>query len=249
MTTWVKQSLLAALLASVGAAAPLCVQGTYTSYRALGAGGCSIGAETFSAFSTLAFSNSLGVPTLSADQILISPSVSGDTDSLAFTYQTAASGAPVTVSLNQMGQAFAFSFSYLATAAPSSVLSSVQMASTFSNTNPGSVSASKNIELETGGPIFTSAMTDGGVSHPLATYNGPVTPVSGSGTFIVNDAISLQAQAGAVSDSGFTNTFNLGVSSITATPEPAASLLIGSGLLLFGALMRRIANRRAERRS
>jgi hypothetical protein len=243
MTFWLKVSLVVGIVAAVGAASPACVTGTYTSYQALGAGGCTLGDETFDNFSLLSFSNSLGVSSLSTDQILVTPSLNGLEDSLAYSYQTGAGGTPITITVNQPGQTFAFNFLYQAQIAGPNTLGSLQMTSDFSNTSPGSASASKNAQLAGGGPIFTSSVTDGGASNPAATYSGPITAVTGGGgLFNVGDAISLQAQAGSASSTGFTNNF-FETTPTSDAPEAATVFLLGGGLLIIGFIHRRTASR------
>jgi hypothetical protein len=243
MSTYLKAFAMLVLITAVAAAAPMCTTDTYTAYEGLGSGGCTIGDETFSNFSSLSFSNSLGVSTLSSDQILVTPTAVGNEASLAFTYGTAAS--PITIILVDSSQVFAFDFTYEAVAASGLVLSGIQQTATFSNTTPGSTSFTKNAQAMGGGPIFTSAVTDGGTSHVAATYDGPITAVSGANSdFLVKDAISLQAQSGSVSNSGFANNFFTSPGNTTTTPEPPVSLLIGSGLVLLGGLTRKYAERR-----
>jgi hypothetical protein len=240
MATSIKLCILAVLVVTAGMAAPMCTTGTYDTYFALGAGGCSLGGETFSGFNINppVFTNSLGVPTLSMTQILITPTAVGNDETLAFSYETT-TGAPLVVSLTDGAQVFAFGFSYVATPMVGTQLSSMQMTSTFSNTVPGSVSATKNAQANSGGTIFTSAVSDGGVNNVSNLYLGPVTAVGATGAFSIRDTISLQAQTGAVSDTGFSNRF------VTAAiPEPPASILIGGGLLLISSLVRRVSSRK-----
>jgi hypothetical protein len=241
MATSIKLCLLAVLGVTAGMASSLCTAGTYDTYVALGSGGCSLGGETFSNFSLApSFTNSLGVPTLANDQILITPTTVGNTEALAFSYETM-TGAPLIISLTDSNQVFAFSFGYVATPGPTTSLSSIQMTSTFSNTTPGSVSATKNGQALTGGTLFTSAVADNGMNNVSNTYLGPVTAVTnGTTAYDIRDAISLQAQTGSVTDSGFANDFVTSVVT-TTTPEPPASLLIGGGLLLISSLVRRVS--------
>jgi hypothetical protein len=243
MATSIKLYMLAVLGVTAGMAAPMCTTGTYDTYVALGAGGCSLGGETFSNFSSSpSFTNSLGVPTLANTQILITPTVTGNDETLAVSYETL-TGAPLVISLIDGDQVFAFSFAYVATPGPATTLSSIQMTSTFSNISPGAVSATKNAQAESGGTLFTSAATDGGVSNLNNTYLGPVTAVTGGTTaFNVKDAISLEAEFGAVSDTGFANRF---VTSpvMAGVPEPPALLLIGGGLLVISSVARRVTSR------
>jgi hypothetical protein len=255
MTTSIKLFMLAVLGVTAGMAAPLCVTGTYDTYVALDSFGCIEGTLLLFHFSlTPSFTNSMGVPTLANSQILITPTVSGSTESLAFSYETT-TGAPMVISLNDNDQVFAFSFSYNAISVQGpgihpAPLSSIQMTSTFSNTEPGSVSATK---IATAGegvinfPTFASAVTSNGVSNVNNTYLGPVTAVNPSGSaddFSIQDAISLQAQTGSVSDTGFANIFVTRLSADLNAPEPPASILIGGGLLLIGSLVRRVSSRK-----
>jgi hypothetical protein len=241
MTISTKFIMLTVIGVMAGKGAPLCTTQTYTVYLALGSAGCSLGNETFSNFGNPSFTTSLGVPTLSNSQILVTPTLSGNSEMLAFSYETT-TGAPLLISLSDNSQAFAFSFSYLALATTS--LSSIQMESTFSNTTPGSVSATKNAQAVAGGTIFTSAVTDGGISNMANTYLGPVTPITGgTAPFNVQDAISLQAQSGSVMDGGFANAFVTSSGVTTTAPEPSESILIGSGILLISLFMRKLTGR------
>ena len=206
-----------------------CVTGTYASYQAL-SGGCTIGDAMFSNFSSLSFVNSPGVGTLTASEIEVIPSGSATDALLSFVYLDA-NAAPSPVTLNQNGQIFSFGLSFDLLVSPST-LTGIQMSSTFSNTSPGSASASKTAQLLSGGPAITSTVNDGGISNALGTYAGAVMPVSGVGTFLITDTTSLQAQTGSVTQSGFTNSFLLTPAS-TATPEIGSLAMIGSGLVFL----------------
>ena len=94
--------------------------------------------------------------------------------------------------------------------------------------------------------MFTSAVSDGGASNVNNTYNGPiVSTLNSTAAFNVQDSISLQAQTGNVTDSGFTNNFVSTAVTTSGVPEPAANILIGVGLLAIAGLTRR-ASRRKE---
>jgi hypothetical protein len=236
MATSLKLCILAVLGVTAGMAAPMCTAETYNNYAASGFS-CSLGAETFSNFSALSFENSIGVPVLSSTQVLVTPTTVGNSDSLAFSYETT-TGAPLTISLTDGDQVFGMVLSYQTIASTS--LLSIQMASSFGNTTPGSVSALKQAANVTS--IFASGVTDNGVSNVSATYLGPVTPVTGgTGLFNVQDTISLQAQSGSVTDSGFANTFV----TMSRVPEPPANILIGGGLLLISSLVRRVSRNKS----
>ena len=220
-------------------AAPACVSGTYASYQAL-AGGCSIGDATFSNFSGLTFLNSPGVPALTASEIEVIPSSTATSDLLTFVYLNAA-GAPTPVTVNTNGQVFSFGMSYQIVVTPSA-LTGIQMSSTYGNTMPGSISASKTIQPVGGGPMVTSTVTDAGTNHVMATYNGLVVPVSGVGAFLVTDTTSLQAQTGVVTEAGFANTFNIGP--FAPTPEIASQAMIGGGLVFLSLLANSMRKRK-----
>jgi len=235
MATSLKLCILAVLGVTAGMAAPMCTAETYNNYAASGFS-CSLGAETFSNFSALGFTNSIGVPVLSSTQLLVTPTTVGNSDTLAFSYETT-TGAPLIISLTDGDQVFGMVLSYQTIASTS--LSSIQMASSFGNTAPGSVSALK--QAESTSAIFASGVTDNGVSNVSGTYLGPVTAVTGGTVpFNVQDTLSFQAQSGSVTDSGFANTFV----TMSRVPEPPANILIGGGLLLISSLVRRVSRNR-----
>jgi hypothetical protein len=210
-------------------AAPACVTGTYASYQAL-SGGCMIGNALFTNFSSLSFVNSPGVGTLTPSEIDVIPSGIPTDDMLTFEYLNAA-GTPTPVIVNQNGQIFSFGMSFDIVVNPGS-LTGIEMSSTFGNTAPGSASASKSAQPLGGGPAITSTVNDGGISNAMGTYSGAVMPITGSGTFLITDTTSLQAQTGAVTQSGFANSFLLAPGT-TATPEIGSLAMIGSGLVFL----------------
>lgn len=227
--------LLAALARGTPAACP--VGATYAVYQALGATGCSLGNEVFSNFTGLSFSNSLGVPAIPTTDIIITPSVAGNVDSLLFSY----AGLPVTTNQTATvlgvgaSQLLAYNFMYLVTPNPNP-LADIQMKSTISNTNAAGVSAVK--DASNGGPLQQSSASDGGAAHiALTLVTGPVTPLSGSAAFSILDAISLQGQNGVAQQQDFTNLFTEGAA--PGVPEPGPALLIGSGLVCFGLARKR----------
>jgi hypothetical protein len=211
------------------AAPTACLPGTYASYQAL-SGGCTIGNALFSNFSNLSFVNSPGVGTLTPGEIEVIPSGNSTDDMLTFVYMNA-NATPTPVTVNQNGQVFSLGLSYDIVVTPGS-LTGIEMSSTFGNTAPGSASASKSAQPVGGGPAITSTVNDGGISNLLGTYNGAVIPVTGSGTFLITDTTSLQAQTGSVTQSGFANSF-LVSSGTTATPEIGSLAMIGSGLVFL----------------
>ncbi|HEY4360650.1 MAG TPA: PEP-CTERM sorting domain-containing protein [Bryobacteraceae bacterium] len=225
--------VLPVMLAALARGTPsACVATTYTAYEALGSGGCTVGNELFSNFSALSFSNSLGVPTISTDDILITPSTAASIDSLAFTYQNLPATANQTATVVGVGnsQLLAYNFNYIITPNLNPVVD-IQMETTLLNTNAAGVSAVK--DASNGGPVQESSSSDGGTSHAsLSLVTGPVTALSGGGAFNVLDAISLQGQNGVAQQSNFTNLFTEGA--LATTPEPGPVLLIGSGLVCLG---------------
>ena len=210
-------------------AAPACVTGTYADYQAL-SGGCTIGDALFSNFSNLSFVNSPGVVALTSSEIQVIPSGTATEDLLTFVYLNA-NATPTPVTLNQNGQIFSGSLSFDILVGPS-VLTGIQMDSTFGNSSPGSASASKTAQLLTGGPAITSTVNDGGVSNAMGTYSGTIMPVTGTGMFLITDTTSLQAQTGSVTQSGFANAFLL-TPGTAETPEVGSLAMIGSGLVFL----------------
>jgi len=227
-----------ALIATASFAAPACTTGTYATYATSGFS-CTEGDATFGTFSPLSFVNSGGVPTLTEDNIEVIPGGTLVDPTLTFVYVTPGANGPVAapVTVNTLGQIFSFGFNY-EMVLTGATLSNLQMDSTFMNTSPGSASATKNAQLLSGGTTFSSSVGDGGVSNPLATYQGAVTPVTGTGTWVINDTTSLQAQSGSVTQDSFENLFESAAIG-TTTPEPMTSAMIGSGLLLIGLIVRR----------
>jgi len=230
-------TLAVTIFAASAFATPGCVTGTYTSYIALSGGGCTVGDAVFSNFSALSFVNSPGVDPLPSDDIEITPGGTPTAPTLVFVY-TDGMGNSTPVTFSQNGNIFSFGLNYQLTPTGAN-LSSVQIASDFSNTSPGSVSATKNAQLLGGGPIYTSTVSDGGVSNSLSNVSGTVASVAGSGTWVISDTISLQAQTGGVvTQAGFTNLFD---ETPATTGEPLTAFLVGTGLfgLGFGARRRK----------
>jgi hypothetical protein len=227
--------ILPIALATAAWSAPVsCAAGSYASYVALGAGGCTIGNELFSNFGGLTFTNSLGVDTITTSQIEITPLVAGNVDELVFSYTglpTGASGFPtstdVGVSANQI---FSYNFTYSVTPDPNPV-ADIQMLSTFLNTGTAGVSAVKDLNSS----ATQSSANDGGTVHStLTSVSGPITSSSGvTPPYMVQDTISLQGQAGTAEQQDFTNLFTQGPAASTV-PEPSTTLLIGCGLICFG---------------
>jgi hypothetical protein len=212
-----------------------CVQGTYTSY--LTPGSCTDGDATFSNFSSLAFSSSLGAPSITTDNILVTPGGTTLNPTLTFTYVDAnLNPAPITVNGQQI---FGFNFTYVMVLTGAN-LTNEEMDTRLSNSGGGNVAATKNAQLTTGGTIFSSGATDGGISNPANTLvHGPNTAVTGTGNWNIKDTISLQAAGGTATQNSFENLFTLTPAVTTGTPEPMTGLLIGSGLLGVGLISRR----------
>jgi hypothetical protein len=219
------------LFSALGTAAPACTTTTYDVY--ISQGSCSIGNFTFSNFSTLTYTSSLGQPRPAATQLLVTPSGDGlGSLALGFNYQSAPQ-TPMDIIVNTNGAQFGVTFTYNVVGAGAPLEGDV-MWSTFSNTTPGSASATKNSQLVSGGTIYTSTVSDQGGSNALANRSGsavsfvPATP----GPYTIQDSISLQAQTGgAATLRDFTNVF--------AIPEPLTGVLLGSGLVLLGLARRR----------
>jgi hypothetical protein len=161
----------ASIAGSVALAAPGCLTGTYTTYIAL-LGGCTIGDATFSNFSPIGL---VGSPAITTDEILVTPG--GSTLDPTLTYMFINNGAAQAITVNQNGQSFSVGFTYQLVVT-GATLSTIQMDSTFANTDPGAASATKNAQLLGGGTLFTSTVDSGGVSNPLTTKSGIVSDVN-----------------------------------------------------------------------
>lgn len=216
-------------------AAPACVSGTYASYVAL-AGGCSIGDATFTNFSNFGFVNSAGVPDLTTSEVMVVPSGNSGLAELTFVYLNG-QGNPTPVTVNSFGQIFSFGFTYNIIVSNPSQLAAIEMDSMFSNTSPGSASATKSA-AQGGASTAVSDVSDEGTSNPMGLYLGNLAPVSGNpqGTYLITDTTSLQAQdGGSVTQSSFNNDFVLLAPRQTSdTPEVGSYAMIGSGLVFLG---------------
>jgi len=213
-----------------------CTTGTYTSYVALGSTGCTDGDATFSNFSGLNFQN-FGIAGLTTDEIQVVPGGTLLAPTLTFVYLNAA-GAPTPVTVNVNGQQFAMGFNYLMTLS-GVTLTNIQMDSTFNNTVPGSVSATKGAQLQTGGSVFTSTVNDQGLNNASVNHLGNVALTSGNGVWVITDGVSLQAQSGgSATQTNFENLFTLNPVSAN-TPETTSMLMMGTGLIGLSLLSRR----------
>jgi hypothetical protein len=216
----------------------------YQSYEMLGSTGCTVGGELFSGFGALNFSGTMG-ETFPGTDLMVSPAVAGGVDELVFTYQDLPAGNySSTVAGVDANQILGYSFLYTVTPAPTPV-TDFQMKSDIGNTGAASVSAVK--ETDTGGVISESSANNGASDFTLpALVSGPVTPISGTSAFEVEDAVSLQGQNGTAQQQDFTNLFTQGSApdapgpsqtpgpSPSDAPEPSTTLLIASGLLCLG---------------
>jgi len=228
-------------LAVVSAFAVPCATGTYASYQALGSGGCTVGDATFSNFGAFGFTNSVGVPTIGTGNLLVTPGGTALDPTLTFTYVVGSTPTPETV--NQSGQIFSFDFVYMVTFT-GATLANIQMDTTEVNTNGGGVAATKNAQQISGGTVFTSQASDGGVDHSIPTLiTGANTSTSGAGPWNIQDTVSLQAQNGTATQDNFENLYTLQAS--TGTPETDTVLLMGSGLLCIGLVRLRRPSRKS----
>jgi hypothetical protein len=225
----------ACAISAFAAPTPSCTSETYAAYAALSTG-CTDGDATFSNFGALNFTNSGGVATIPESDIMVIPGGTTLDPNLTFEYvNSSGTATPETVDVS--GQILTMQFVYSVTLS-ASTLDSIQMNETFSNTSPGSVSATKNAEIGTG-PVFTSTVTDGGITNPAnTTSNGNVEPTSGTGVWSITDTISLQAQTGSATQNSFENAYVL-TASTTAVPEPSMLLACGVILLMLGIPLKR----------
>jgi len=139
----------------------------------------------------------------------VTPLFMGNQDILAFAYVNP-DGTPLTVAVNSPGQEFVLDLTYQAEAINSSSLTAVQIASMFGNSSPGTASATLYAQPTSGGTISSSSVFDGGISNPQAIYDGPTTAINGGNAdpFNIQDSVTLEAESGSSSDSGFINFFS-----------------------------------------
>ena len=93
MRFWLKMTILGAAMATA-AWGSACGTASYATYAGM-SGGCTVGDETFSNFSALSISGTVGLTLPEAD-ILITPEVAGGVDELVFSYQSLPSSNPNT---------------------------------------------------------------------------------------------------------------------------------------------------------
>lgn len=213
-------------LASIGTAAPLCSStgvalNTLDQNSANQATGCSLGAITFNNF-TLVAATQGGTAPLPTDANI----------NVAFTETLAPSGLP---QLNVIftdpsqwtlagSQQNSFTVTYTVTA-PSAWFLSYQASVDGTTTGSGVTSLVKSI----GGQADDSANN--------ATPTGPVAPflpANTVSTFNVSDNIQVLGLGGTAMLNSATNSF--------VVPEPMTSMLLGTGLLAFGLMLRRKRN-------
>lgn len=238
MQRWILLCFGTAFATSAFALPTTCVTGTYASYVSLGATGCQDGNATFNNFGTLGFTNSGGVSTIPTSDIIVIPGGTALDPTLRFEYGTLAASVitPAPETVNVAGQIFSMGFAYQI-AFTEANLSSIQMGETFSNTTSGSVSATKNAQIASG-PVFTSTVTDGGVSNSAnTTLAGNLATTSGTGIWTITDTVSLQAQTGSATQNSFENLYSSAAA--TSVPEPSTMLIAAAVLLGLGMVRRR----------
>lgn len=204
------------LVASMAMAAPMC--SGPTSVTSLGATGCFIGATLFSNFS-ISGANVIGKPASAVDpnSVLVNISYSSPVFTVATTPTTATDWQLTS------NQQFSFVLTYTVTAGGSD-FASYQSAVSFSNqSGTGSISLVKSV----------SSGSTGSAGADQVNPTSAVFAFSPSqSTFVVTDNIQANGGTnGTVNALSFTNVFT--------TPEPATTMLIGSGLLSLAMFLRR----------
>jgi hypothetical protein len=227
---------LCLIAAAATASTVACVTGRSASYGAL-FGGCSIGDAVFSNFSGLSFVNA-GVPVFTASNIEVTPSGISTDPTLTFQYLNT-DGVLTPVTVNTSGEIFSLGLSFDVVVSPAA-LTGIKMSSMFSNTMPGSISASKTAQWW-GATVGPSTVSSGGVSNPAATYSGAIIPMSGVGTVLTSDTMSLQTQCVIPSTNEFSKP-DWGTDP-TATAEGGSFAMVGSGLIVVGLIARRRGKR------
>jgi hypothetical protein len=92
------------------------------------------------------------------------------------------------------------------------------------------------------GEISYDKMANGQILPTLVTPSSSNSPISLGGTlstFTVTDNIIVHASNATAALTNATNSFTMVPTVVTAAPEPMTSMLLGSGLLAFGLILRR----------
>ena len=217
-------------------ATPVCMTGTLASYESLGAGGCTIGANTLASFTTLALT--FGTAAIAPGAITITP-VGGTTNpELMFTLSQ-------TASTNQTLEAI---FDYMISGA--AYTETTLTLSGSSETGNGDVTDTQNFcEGGSFGPDGVDGCT-GPANGALITDDGvqnmdQKTLASPHLLSVTDDIIVDSGGVGTASGGTFVDQFSA-TPLTTATPEPATYLLLSLGTAVAVFLRRENATKGEE---
>ncbi len=215
-------------LVSIAPAAPVCVDGTMASYKALGAGGCTIGDMLFYSFFHLNTFNPTGQPVPDA-AISIKPDISGG----PFVYGIILSSEGWTVpSGSPLGNSYVDSTIRFSVSVAGPPLIKAASLDLTGGSVTGTGRATIDETLQPGG-YFMHVAVGGASEHEIVFAGVPGVSV----TKDLNVFVPINTE-GSATITGFAEYFSHPV------PEPLGTVLIGSGLVLIGLLSRRQLKRR-----
>lgn len=210
-------------IAQLGSAAPMCTTGSFTSYVALGTGGCMIGGDTFSGFQTVG--GIYGATAIAPGSITVTPS--GTTANPMIAFSTNAS-----VGAGMLAEAI-FNYTFLSTGFTNDTVT----LSKTSMTGDGAATAVTNFCLAGQfGPNGVTGCT--GTARSDALLGNSSETVQFASRYQASITHDLTLDGGLMgSASGGT------VADAFAAPEPATFLLAGLGIALAAGVQ--LKNRRA----
>lgn len=209
-------------------ATPVCMTGTLASYESLGAGGCTIGANTLASFTTLALT--FGTAAIAPGAITITP-VGGTTNpELMFTLSQ-------TASTNQTLEAI---FDYMISGA--AYTETTLTLSGSSETGNGDVTDTQNFcEGGSFGPDGVDGCTkpNGAIITDDGVQNTDQSSLASPHLLSVTDDIIVDSGGvGSASGGTFVDQFSA-TPLVTGTPEPGTYLLLSCGITVVAVLRRR----------
>lgn len=222
--------LLAGLcLLKVASAAPVCIDGSLASYEALGASGCTIGANTLASF--MGLTGTTGATEIDPTLVMIDPDGGTGNPSLTFMVNKSASA----------GTVFETIFDYVISG-PAYTAESITLSGS-SETVDGAVT---DVQNNCAGGFFGPDGVDGctGTAGSLLTLDGvqnmDQTSFASPTSIAVTDDFTVDGgTAGTASGGTFVDQF----SATTGTPEPGTWLLTAAGLAFAGYRRFRSINR------